>query len=72
MSGKWERAFYGCPGAWYGNGPEGEKPGNITVDVAAVPCAVKYLLRRFRIIDSVLSLDPNPGVQFRIAWRAGR
>lgn len=66
-----DRAFYACPGAWVGNMPScfPDKTGNITIDPKRIVAAVRFLSRRYEILESRLSCDPNPGVVLVIRSR---
>ena len=66
---QWDRAFYRCPGAWFGNEPAGGiGEGNITVNVHKITQAIGWIKRRFQIVDTFVS-PHHDGVTFVIRWK---
>jgi hypothetical protein len=50
---QWDRVFYHCPGAWAGNKPQSDQPGNIVIDGKNILDAVRYLNRkRLRVLSA--------------------
>ena len=69
---KWDKGFYGCPGAWLGNKPEGTQTGNITVDISRIDEAVPHIRRFFSVIQCKLSKyapAENPAIMFEVIWK---
>lgn len=67
---EFDRIFYACPGAWYGNSPNPPyyPVGNITVDAECVIPAYKYLSRRVCIRATHASVGKG-GISFDIAYK---
>lgn len=45
-----DRLFYSCPGAWYGNPPTKTANGHIVVDLSTVHRAVRFIERSRRFM----------------------
>lgn len=69
-SSKFERLFFACPGAWYGNPPTETAPGNITIDATRIGQAIPWLSKRAQILETRISRDSNPGLFVSYTWKA--
>lgn len=69
---RFQRWFFECPGAWYGNMPGSFGPrGNITVDVTKIVEAILFLSKRLKIVGSRLSSREEGAVVLEIEWKDG-